>query len=150
MAVDADPMTLLVWEQKMWGFAPMCLSVVALFHPLFEHRYIEDIIAADWVNCGGPLVAVVSTGSHRQRTSSQRSESRLRSCTAGTYPVSSVREKMLLLATWTDELIECHWMLWCLDWRRKGVWKKVVKKKGCEALKKKVGVKCVDQLFSPA
>jgi hypothetical protein len=37
MVVDADLMTLLaIREQEMVGFAPMCLSVVALFGPLFD------------------------------------------------------------------------------------------------------------------
>jgi hypothetical protein len=35
---DADPMTLLAFrEQKMCGFAPVCLSVVTLFGPLFDY-----------------------------------------------------------------------------------------------------------------
>jgi hypothetical protein len=37
MVVAADPMTLLaIREQKMGGSTPVCLSVVALFGPLFE------------------------------------------------------------------------------------------------------------------
>jgi hypothetical protein len=35
MVVDDDPMTLFLLF-KMGGFAPTCLSVVALFGPLFE------------------------------------------------------------------------------------------------------------------
>jgi hypothetical protein len=37
MVVDADPMTLLaIREQTMGGSVPVCLSVVALFGPLFD------------------------------------------------------------------------------------------------------------------
>jgi hypothetical protein len=41
MVVAADPMTLLaIREQKMGGSTPVCLSVVALFGPLFEFANI--------------------------------------------------------------------------------------------------------------
>jgi hypothetical protein len=50
MVVAADPMALLaIREQTMGGSVPVCLSVVALFGPLFDFVSMNMSLKSTWV-----------------------------------------------------------------------------------------------------